>query len=204
MGHDSEAELSKFQAGLDQKRHSTDNLAALEFQDLSAFGIPSAYTMENVISHPRSDDGRQEQSNMVHNHGQSDGATGPDTVLTLTTSSKAGDKRKKPDSKDRNQQCTRCGWKGHKEADCRNKAAGKPKKTIGGAQGGASGPPTAGAGAPGQAPRGACFHCHKMGHIKENCPKRGVTHAAHVTVTEDPSTELGLTIEAPHGSLGGT
>ena len=43
-----------------------------------------------------------------------------------------------------------------------------------------------------------------MGHIKENYPKRWVTHAAHVTVTEDPSTGLGLTIEAPHGSLGGT
>ena len=69
---------------------------------------------------------------MVHNHGQSNGARGPDTVLTLTSSSKAGDKRKKPDSKDRNQQCTWCGWKGHKEVDCRNKAAGKPKKTSGG------------------------------------------------------------------------
>ena len=53
--------------------------------------------MENVISHLRSYDGRQEQSNMVHNHGQSDGARGPDTVLTLATSTKAGDKRKKPD-----------------------------------------------------------------------------------------------------------
>ena len=68
VAHDSEAELSQFQAGLDRKRHSTDGLAALEFQDLSAFGIPSAYTRENVISHLCLHDGRQEQSNMVHNH----------------------------------------------------------------------------------------------------------------------------------------
>ena len=88
--------------------------------------------------------------------------------------------------------------------ECRNKVAGKAKKTTGGASGGASGPTIARTGAPRQAPRGPCFHCHEMGHIKENYPKRGVTHAAHATVTEDPSTELGLTIEAPHGSLGGT
>ena len=42
-----------------------------------------------------------------------------------------------------------------------------------------------------------------MSHIKENCHKRGVTHAAHVTVTDAPSTELGLPVEAPMGSLGG-
>ena len=54
VAHDAEAELSQFLAGLDTKRHNKEGLATLELQDLTSFGIPSPYALENVISHLRS------------------------------------------------------------------------------------------------------------------------------------------------------
>ena len=47
--YDREAELSKFLAGLDDRRHPTNGLAVLNFQYLTHLGIPSAYTLQNVI-----------------------------------------------------------------------------------------------------------------------------------------------------------
>ena len=43
--YDREAELSQFLAGLDDRRHPTNGLAILDFQDLTHLGIPSAYTL---------------------------------------------------------------------------------------------------------------------------------------------------------------
>ena len=78
--HDSEAELSQFLAGLDTKRHNIEGLAALELQDLTSFGIPSPYTLENVISHLRSS-GRRIQSHMIHGHPDIvESVRAPDTV----------------------------------------------------------------------------------------------------------------------------
>ena len=48
---DAEAQLLQFQAGLDPKRFSLEALGALEFQDLTRFGVSSSYTLENSITH---------------------------------------------------------------------------------------------------------------------------------------------------------
>ena len=55
-------ELSQFLAGLDLKNHSTEGLPGLEF------GAPSAYNFENVILHLRSQEGRRQQSNILHGY----------------------------------------------------------------------------------------------------------------------------------------
>ena len=55
--------MSQFLASLDDKRHPTNGVAVLDFQDLTHLGIPSAYTLQNVISHLRSEEGKRLDTN---------------------------------------------------------------------------------------------------------------------------------------------
>ena len=103
--YDREAELSQFLAGLDDRKHPTHGLAVLDFQDLTHLGIPSAYTFQNVISHLGSEEGKRLQSSIVRGKGVPlEGEGGPETVLFSLTKF-SGNKRKKPDSKDRGITC---------------------------------------------------------------------------------------------------
>ena len=105
--YDLEAEISQFLAGLDEKRHPTIGLSSLDFQDLRHLGIPSSYTLENVITHLRSQEGKRLQNAIVIGRStQQESGDEPETVLTSTSQRFSGQKRKKPESKDRSIRCS--------------------------------------------------------------------------------------------------
>ena len=127
--YDQEAEVSQFLTGLDEKRHPTIGLSSLDFQDLRHLGIPSSYTLENVITHLRSQEGKRLQNAIVRGRStQHESGDEPETVLTSTSQRFSGQKRKKPESKDRSIRCSWCLYSGHKEKECRKKAKGEPHK----------------------------------------------------------------------------
>ena len=115
--------------GLDERRHPTIGLSSLDFQDLSHLGIPSSYTLGSVITHPRSQEGKRLQNSIVRGRTtQQDSGDEPDTVLFSTSHRFSGHKRKMPDSKDRAIWCSWCLYSGHKEKECKKKAAGVSQK----------------------------------------------------------------------------
>ena len=115
---DAEAQLLQFQAGLDPKLFSLEALGALEFQDLSRFGVSSSYTMENCITHLKGMEERPLQQNMLYKNdagtGKNGGTSGGDQALFTSSNT---NKRKNPGSGDKTTKCSWCGNKGHTESD---------------------------------------------------------------------------------------
>ena len=101
----------------------------MDFQDLRHLGIPSSYTLENVITHLRSQEGKRLQNAIVRGRStQQDSGDEPETVLISTSHRFPGQKRKMPDSKNI---AIRCSWylhSGHKEKECKKKATEVPHK----------------------------------------------------------------------------
>ena len=73
----------------------------MDFQDLRHPGIPFLYTLENVITHLRSQEGKRVQNAIVRGRNtQQDSGDEPETVLTSTSQGFSGQKRKMHESKD--------------------------------------------------------------------------------------------------------
>ena len=119
---DAEAQLLQFQAGLDPKRFSLEALGALEFQDLTRFGVSSSYTLENCITHLKGMEERSLQQNMLYKSDagavKGGGGTGGDQVLFTSSNN---NKRKNPGSGDKTTKCSWCQNKGHTKSECNKK-----------------------------------------------------------------------------------
>ena len=132
-------------------------------------GIPSAYTLQNVISHLRSEEGKRLQSSIVRGKGVPlEGEGGFETVLFSSTKF-SGNKGKNPDSKDRGIACTWCGFSGHREKECRKKSSGESKRER--PRAGTSSAPRTTSSAPRTTAAaskrgGLCWICKRPGHFK--------------------------------------